>query len=193
MTMPDAESPDAGGTLARWIAEEKAVRDRFARAPGFARPDQVEGRSGMQMFEAMLAGEIPRPPMGETLDFVLVHAAHGLAVFQGRPQVKHYNPFRTVHGGWFATLLDSAMGCAVQTTLPAGKAYTTIEFKVNLVRPLTDAVPLVRAEGEVVHPGRQVAVAEGRLAGPDGKLYAYGSTTGLVFDRVPSDTRPRGE
>jgi uncharacterized protein (TIGR00369 family) len=189
----DGNAMSSGDTLARWMAEEEAIRARFARAPGFARPEQAEGRSGMQLFEAMLAGEIPRPPMSETLDFLLVHVAPGIAIFQGRPQVKHYNPFRTVHGGWFATLLDSAMGCAVQTTLPAGKAYTTIEFKVNLVRPLTDAVPAVRAEGQVVHPGRQVAVAEGRLVGPDGKLYAHASTTCLVFDRVPSDTRPRGE
>jgi uncharacterized protein (TIGR00369 family) len=88
-----------------------------------------------------------------------------------------------VHGGWFATLLDSAMGCAVQSTLPAGKAYTTMEFKVNLVRALTAEVPVVRAEGRIVHPGRQVAMAEARLVGPDGKLYAHGTTTCLVFDR----------
>ena len=174
---------NAEDTSIRWLSEEEAVRSRIARGTGFARPDQLAGRSGLEMLQAMLAGEIPRPPMSETLDFLLIRVEPGLAIFQGRPQLKHYNPLGTVHGGWFATLLDSAMGCAVQTTLPAGKAYTTIEFKVNLVRPLTDAVALVRAEGEVVHPGRQVAVAEGRLAGPDGKLYAHGTTTCLIFDR----------
>jgi uncharacterized protein (TIGR00369 family) len=135
------------------------------------------------MLRGMLAGEIPRPPMSETLDFILVHVEPGLAIFQGHPRLAHYNPLGTVHGGWFATLLDSALGCAVQTTLPAGKAYTTMEFKVHLVRPLTEAVAVVRAEGRIVHAGRQVATAEARLVGPDGKLYAHGTTTCLVFDR----------
>lgn len=87
-----------------------------------------------------------------------------------------------VHGGWFATLLDSAVGCAIHTTLPAGKGYTTLELKVNMVRPLNDSVPLVRAEGKVIHAGHQVATAEGRLVGPDGKLYAHATTTCLIFD-----------
>jgi uncharacterized protein (TIGR00369 family) len=107
----------------------------------------------------------------------------GIAVFQGRPQLKHYNPLGSVHGGWFATLLDSALGCAVHSTLPAGKAYTTLELKVNIVRALTDAVPFVRAEGRVIHLGRQVATAEARLIGPDGKLYAHATTTCLIFDQ----------
>lgn len=103
-------------------------------------------------------------------------------MFQGRPRLEHYNPLGSVHGGWFATLLDSAVACAVHSTLPAGKAYTTLELKMNIVRALTDRVPLVRAEGRVVHAGRQVATAEGRLVGPDATLYAHASTTYLVFD-----------
>jgi len=91
----------------------------------------------------------------------------------------------TVHGGWYATLLDSAVGCAVHSTLPAGKAYTTLELKVNLVRALTDRVPLVRAEGKVVHVGSRTATAEGRLTGVDGKLYAHASTTCLISDIAP--------
>ena len=87
-----------------------------------------------------------------------------------------------VHGGWFATLLDSALGCAVQSILPAGKAYTTAELKVNIVRPLTDKVPLVRAEANVIHGGGRMATADARLTGPDGKLYAHGSTTCFIFD-----------
>ena len=97
--------------------------------------------------------------------------------------LRHYNPLGVVHGGWFATLLDSAMGCAVHSTMPTDKAYTTLELKVNFVRALSDAVPLVRAHGKVVHSGRQVATAEGRLTGPDGKLYAHGTTTCLIFDQ----------
>ncbi|HNJ84259.1 MAG TPA: PaaI family thioesterase, partial [Piscinibacter sp.] len=160
---------DAEATLARWHEEAAAVRARRSGI-GVARPEQVEGLSGMQVFEAMMAGRLPAPPIGQTLDFELVQVEPGMAVFQGRPGPAHYNPMGTVHGGWFATLLDSAVGCAVHSTLPAGKAYTTLELKINIVRALTERVPLVRAEGRVVHGGSQVATAEGRLVGPDGKL-----------------------
>ncbi len=102
----------------------------------------------------------------------------------------HHWLLGTVHGGWFETLLDSAVGCAVHSTLPAGKVYTTLEIKVNVVRPLTDAVPLVRAEGKVIYTGRQVGTAEGRILGPDGKLYAHATTTCLIFD-YPSSTPGR--
>jgi uncharacterized protein (TIGR00369 family) len=171
-------------TVARWREEEDAVRARLSATAGYARADQVNDRTGLETLEAIFTGELPRPPIGDTLDFVPIHVEHGLAVFQGRPQGRHYNPLGTVHGGWFAALLDSAVGCAVHSTLPAGKGYTTLELKLNIVRPLTDAVPLVRAEGKLVHGGRQVATAEGRLVGPDGKLYAHATTTCLIFDRT---------
>src|SRR3989454_2859104 len=154
-------------TVARWRAEEETVRARLAATAGCARPDQIDGCTGMEIFQAIFAGELPRPPIGDTLDFVPIRIEPGLAVFQGRPQRRHYNPLGTVHGGWFATLLDSAVGCAVHSTLPAGKGFTTLELKVNMVRPLNDRVPLVRAEGKVIHAGRQVATAEGRIVGPD--------------------------
>lgn len=181
MTAPIA-TMNSGDTLARWRAEEAAVRARLLMSPGVGASTQIAGLSGLEIFQALLAGEIPPPPMAATLDFTLLRIEPGFAVFQGQPRFSHYNPMGTVHGGWFATLLDSAMGCAVHSTLPAGKAYTTLELKLNLVRALTDAVPLVRAEGRLVHGGRQVATAEGRLVGPDGKLYAHASTTCLVFD-----------
>jgi uncharacterized protein (TIGR00369 family) len=170
------------GVIEQWEADEARVRARL-REPGTASPDQLANRSGMQVFEAIFAGELPQPPIGDTLDFVPIRMSPGEAVFQGRPQRRHYNPLGTVHGGWFATLLDSAVGCAVHAALPAGKGYTTLELKLNMVRPLTDAVPLVRAEGKVIHAGRQVATAEGRIVGPDGKLYAHATTTCLVFDQ----------
>ena len=170
-------------TLAQWRAEEQAVRARLAAAAGYARADQLAGCSGMEILQGIFAGELPRPPIGDTLDFVPIRVEPGMAVFQGRPQLKHYNPLGSVHGGWFATLLDSALGCAVHSTLPAGKGYTTLELKLNIVRALTDAVPLVRAEGKMIHAGRQVATAEARLVGPDGKLYAHATTTCLIFDR----------
>ena len=170
-------------TLVRWHAEEQEIRAKLAGASGVAREEQVRGRTGMQMFQAIFDGELPRPPIGDTLDFVPIRIEPGFAVFQGRPRAKHYNPLGTVHGGWFATLLDSAVGCAVHSTLPADKAYTTLELKLNIVRALTEAVPVVRAEGRLIHGGRQVATAEGRLVGPDGKLYAHATTTCLIFDR----------
>lgn len=172
---------DADEFVVQWSAEEEAVRARLAAADALPAA-QVFGRTGMQVFEAIFAGELPPPPIGNTLDFIPIHMAPGFAVFQGRPRRRHYNPQGMVHGGWFATLLDSAVGCAIHSTLPAGKGYTTLELKVNIVRPLNDAVPLVRAEGRLIHSGRQVATAEGRIVGPDGKLYAHATTTCLIFD-----------
>lgn len=168
-------------TLSRWQAEEHAVRARMAPI-GVAKPSDVLHLTGMEVFEAVLSGELPPPPISETLDFILVTVEPGTAVFQGRPQRRHYNPLGTVHGGWFATLLDSAVGCAVHTTLPAGKSYTTLELKVNMVRALNEHVSLVRAEGRVIHAGRQIATAEGSIVGADGKLYAHATTTCLIFD-----------
>ena len=177
----DSARNDADRTLARWRADEAAARQR-QREAGVARPEQVAGRTGLQIFEALLAGDLPHAPIADTLDFLLVEAAFGHVVFQGRPLRRHYNPMGSVHGGWFATLLDSALGCAVHTTLPAGKTYTTAELKINIVRPLTDKVPLVRAEGRVIHGGSRMATADGRLTGADGRLYAHASTTCFVFD-----------
>jgi uncharacterized protein (TIGR00369 family) len=168
--------------LQRWLAEEAEVRQRLQPQPGLAARSQIEGLTGLQQMQAMLAGDIPPPPIGLTLDFTLVSVSDGEAIFQGRPLFRHYNPLGTVHGGWFATLLDSALGCAVHTTMPVGRAYTTLEFKVNLVRALTEKVPAVRAIGRVLHRGRQVSTAEANLVGHDGTLYAHASTTCIVFD-----------
>ena len=166
---------------ALWEAQDTECRKRMVTS-GVAHPEQVVGLTGMQVFEAMLAGELPYPPICDTLDFLLIEAGPGRAVFQGRPMLRHYNPLGTVHGGWIATLLDSCVGCAVHTTMPAGKAYTTAELKVNFVRPVTTRVALLRAIGTVIHGGSRMATAEGRLVGPDGKLYAHASTTCFIFD-----------
>ncbi len=181
---------NADQVASRWKVDEMRIRARLS-APDVVPKEQVFDRPGMALFEAIFAGELPPPPIGDTLDFVPIHVEPGVAVFQGSPQQRHYNPLGTVHGGWFAALLDSALGCAVHTTLPAGKGYTTLELKVNMVRALTDQVPLVRAEGKVIHVGRQVATAEGRLVGPDGTLYAHATTTCLIFDHVDIGNGPR--
>lgn len=173
---------DMNQVLLDWRSEEEAVRARLGPAGAAPPTKPMAGLSGMEVLEAIFAGELPPPPIGETLDFLPIRMVPGLAVFQGTPKRRHYNPLGTVHGGWFATLLDSAVGCAVHSTLSAGQGYTTLELKVNMVRPLTEAVPLVRAEGKVIHVGRQVGTAEGRIVGADGKLYAHATTTCIIFE-----------
>jgi uncharacterized protein (TIGR00369 family) len=174
-------APDPAQVLAQWEAQEAERRKTMVQS-GVPRPEQVAGKTGMQVFEAMFSGELPYPPIGETLDFLPVEIEVGRAVFQGRPQFRHYNPLGTVHGGWIATLLDSCVGCAVHSTLPAGKGYTTAELKINYVRAVTTRTPLLRAIGSVIHVGGRMATADGRLVGPDGKLYAHASTTCFIFD-----------
>ena len=169
--------------LEQWIAEEIAVRSSLEAGPGpgVARPEQIAGKNGLEMMLAMLNGDIPYPPIAKTMDFTILEAGPGRAVFQGMPGVQHLNPLGTIHGGWFATLLDSALGCAVHTMMPPGRGYTTAELGVNLVKALTPKVQRVRAIGTVIHCGRQLATAEARLTGPDGTLYAHATTTCLVF------------
>jgi uncharacterized protein (TIGR00369 family) len=170
--------------LETWLAQEQEVRARLEAGvgPGVARPEQIMGKSGLEVMQAMLRGELPYPPIAKTLDFQLLEVGEGRALFQGTPGPSHLNPMGTIHGGWYATLLDSALGCAINTMLPAGRAYTTAELSVNLVRAIGAKAPRVRAEGKVIHCGRQLATAEARLYGPDGTLYAHGTTTCLVFE-----------
>jgi uncharacterized protein (TIGR00369 family) len=170
-----------------WIAQEAEIVQRLdaGPGPGLARPEQIAGKTGLQMMEAMLRAEIPYAAIAKTLDFTLLSVSPGVAVFQGTPLPQHLNPLGTIHGGWVATLLDSALGCSVHTMMPAGRAYTTAELSVNYVKGLTPKVQRVRAEGKVIHCGRQLATAEARLFGPDGTLYAHATTTCLVFE-MPS-------
>ncbi|MGJ3700940.1 PaaI family thioesterase [Variovorax sp. AFSI2.2] len=170
-----------------WIAQEAEVVQRLdaGPGPGLARPEQIAGKTGLETMEAMLRAEIPYAAIAKTLDFALLEVSPGRAVFQGRPLAQHLNPLGTIHGGWVATLLDSALGCSVHTMMPVGRAYTTAELSVNYVKGLTPKVQRVRAEGKVIHCGRQLATAEARLFGPDGTLYAHATTTCLVFE-VPA-------
>jgi uncharacterized protein (TIGR00369 family) len=170
--------------LEAWLAQEQEVVQRINAGVGcgVARPEQVAGMTGIQVMQAMLRGELPFPPIARTLNFQLLEASEGRAVFQGTPGPDHLNPMGGIHGGWYATLLDSALGCAVHTMMPAGRGYTTAELGVNLVKAVTTKVQRVRAEGKVLHCGRQLATAEARLYGPDGTLYAHATTTCLVFE-----------
>jgi uncharacterized protein (TIGR00369 family) len=115
------------------------------------------------------------------MDFTLESCSEGRAVFSVTPSEFHYNPICMVHGGLAATLLDSALGCAIHTTLPAGVGYTTLELHINLVRAITKDSGLLRAEAEIIHLGRTLGTAQARLSGSDGKLYAHGTTTCMIF------------
>jgi uncharacterized protein (TIGR00369 family) len=174
--------------IEEWLALEQEIQARHAGGRGFgvATREEAAPLSGLEFMQAILRGELPGAPIAQTLDFLLVDVSEGRAVFQGTPGAAHLNPMGTVHGGWYATLLDSALGCAVATRLPQGRAYTTAELGVNLVKAIGPKVQRVRAEGKVIHCGRQLATAEARLFGPDGTLYAHGTTTCLVFD-LPAD------
>lgn len=175
---------NTSSTLDQWLHDERRIKTRLdsGSGPGVARREQIHGKTGLEIMQAVLAGELPFATIAQTLDFLLMEVSPGRAVFQGQPSQRHLNPMGTIHGGWFATLLDSALGCAVHTLMPVGRGYTTAELSVNIVRALSPDIPRVRAEGVVLHCGRQLATAEARLTGPDGKLYAHATTTCLVFD-----------
>ena len=146
----------------------------FEKGKAFAKP--------MDYLRAICDGSIPPPPIAKLLGMDLVEVGDGKAVFQLTPAEQHYNPIGVVHGGIAFTRLDSAMGCSVQTLLPAGKGYTTLEIKANLVRAITLKTGPIRASAHVVHMGKQTATAEGRLEDSTGKLLAHGTTTCIILD-----------
>lgn len=174
----------ANNLLQTWIEQETAQRQRLSMGvgPGVNTREMIGERTGMQIMQAILAGELHYPPIADTLNFLLIEVSPGRAVFQGKPGQAHLNPMGSIHGGWFATLLDSAVACAIQTMIPAGRMYTTTELSLNIVRPLTPKIQRVRAEGHVLHCGRQLATAEGKLLDPDGALYAHATTTCFIME-----------
>jgi len=147
--------------------------------------DFVERRramGGLAFFRHMLEGQMPQAPMTKLLSMRLLEVEEGRVVFGARPTREHYNGMGVVHGGLAATLLDSALGCAINSMAPPGKIYTTLELKINYTRPLTEEVGDVRCEARVIHLGSRTATAEGRIVDADGKLYAHGTTTCIVVD-----------
>lgn len=137
--------------------------------------------SGYDYLLAMSKGEIPAPPISILMNMHLNELEAGRVVFQAEPAEYHYNPIGTVHGGFAATLLDSALGCVVHSTLPAGVGYSTLELHVNYLRPLTTATGMVYCEGKIIHAGKRTATAEARLTDAGGKLYAHGTTTCIIL------------
>ena len=144
-------------------------------------PELLRTRAGLDLMQAMFAGDLPPAGIGQLMDFRGGEVGNGWVVFEGEPGQQHYNPIGTVHGGYAATLLDSCMGCAVHTTLKAGTGYTTVDLNITYLRAMTDKTGPVRARGEVISSGRRIATARGELTDATGKVIATGTTTCLVF------------
>jgi len=149
-------------------------------------PKEVyETMTGLEVLQAMVRGDLPGAPIAKTLNFSLVEADHGRAVFAGEPTEDFLNPHGSVHGGWAATLLDSALGCAVHTTLTPGEKYTTVEMKVNYLRPVFPGKPgRLICEGKVINRGRTLALSEAKLVDLEGRLYAHASETCMIFPKA---------
>jgi uncharacterized protein (TIGR00369 family) len=141
----------------------------------------LKSYDGLGFLKAIIAGTVPQPPICEVMGFHLTEADSGRAVFEGLPDLQHYNPIGSVHGGFAATLLDSALGCAIFSTLHKGDGWTTLELKLNYVRGMSGDTGPVRAEGRIIHRGRTVATSEGDLKDAAGKLYAHATTTCMIF------------
>jgi uncharacterized protein (TIGR00369 family) len=159
----------------------EANSDKTRNQVGVVPAETLRSMSGLEFFKGVVAGKFPRPPMSAALRFDFVSAEKGFVVFKGEPASDFYNPLGSVHGGWAATLLDSCMGCVVHSMLEARQGYTTIELKVNFVRPITADTGTLFAEGRIIHFGRSLATTEGRLVDPSGKLYAHATTTCFIL------------
>ncbi len=151
------------------------------------RPEEMPDRatliamSGLEYLEGLLAGHYPHPPIAEVMAYRLVRVADDEVAVRATPGFNHLNPMGSVHGGWYGTVMDTALGCAVATRVPAGFWYTTLEYRVNLVRAVPEGTE-VEAVGRLRHGGRSTAVAEAEMRGvADGRLYALGSTTCMIL------------
>lgn len=137
--------------------------------------------TGLEYMRRVMTGEVSSSGMRQLMNFQLVEVSEGRAVFTVQPDERHYNGLGIAHGGLAATLLDSATGCAINTMMPAGKVFTTLEMKINYVRPMTRETGEVRCEANVIHAGGRIATAEGRIVDSNGKLYAHGTATCMLF------------
>jgi len=151
------------------------------RTFGVVSREALVAGDGLSFLRGIINGTQPAPPFAEAMDFDLVEAEEGRVVFTGRPSARFFNPLGTIHGGWTATILDSAMACAAHSTLKPGEGYTTLEMKLNYVRPVMPDTGTVRCEGKLIHRGGSVITTEGRLVDERGKLLSHGTETCLVF------------
>ena len=154
-----------------------------ARPAGRELPKRGEAANALDFFRQMAAGKVPHGPLLALLEFRLLEADPGRVVFGAVPSGAHYNGMGVVHGGLVAALLDSAMGCAINTLAPAGRIFTTLEIKISYTRPLTTEVGPLRCDAHAIHVGSRVGTAEGRVTDAAGRLYAHGTTTCIVVER----------
>jgi len=153
-----------------------------SKAYGTVSADRQREMGGLEFVQGLVDGTLPLNIMAQTLGYDVTEVEEGRVVVAIEPGQAHLNPYGTVHGGLAATLLDTCMGLAVQTTLAKGFAQTTVEFKVSLMRPITPETGLIRAEGRVLNRGRRIGSAEGRLTDGNGRLLAHGTATCLIFE-----------
>ena len=161
--------------------DDEPAASNMVTGGGVVPAEIVMSQTGLEFLRSMISGKAPQPPMAVTLGFRIVDASEGFAAFEGLPEFRLYNPIGTVHGGFAAALLDSALGCAIFSTLQKGESWTTLELKLNFVRAMSKDTGPVRAEGRIIHRGRTVATSEGTLKDRDGKLYAHATTTCMIF------------
>jgi uncharacterized protein (TIGR00369 family) len=170
--------------LATWIAEEEKLLAAMpnGRPAGSLNHAAVASLTGLELMQGIIRGELPNGNMPKTMNYMIMEASPGHAVVQGNPTDSVLNVQGFVHGGWFATMMDAAVGNSIHTMLPPGKGYTTLDLSVKMTRALLPTVGRVRAIGRVIQVGRTIALAEARLIGPDGKLHATATTTCMVVD-----------
>lgn len=159
------------------------MRDDAEIRYGVAMIEEIAGKSGLEVLQAMIDGHLPAPPIAKEMTFQLVEVGQGLAIFEGRTGPHLLNPAGTVHGGWALTLIDSATGCAAYTTLPANTSYTTIETKGNFSRPIMHDTGLVRCEARVISQGRRIISCDSRVTDSNDRILAHGTSTLMVLDR----------
>ena len=180
-TAPGTEATDTAADSATDTATAQPRERTFSWDDPVAIAHAGAGLSGVEFLTAITEGKIPPPPLMRTLDFDGSSFSEGRAVFRLTPKEFHYNPLGTVHGGVFATLLDSACGCAVHTMLPVGVFYTSLDLSVKFLRPVTVATGPITAEGSVVHLGRRTALAEARITDAAGKVYVTATSSCLLL------------
>jgi uncharacterized protein (TIGR00369 family) len=158
------------------------IRRSGSRTYGTVRADRQKQMSGLEFVRGLADGTLPFNTIAETLGYDIAEAESGRVVVTAEPGEDHLNPAGTVHGGLAATMLDSCMGLAIQSTLEAGLGSTTLEFKISFLRPITPETGSIKAEGMVITRGRRVGTAEGRLTDSNGRLLVHGTTTCLIFE-----------
>jgi uncharacterized protein (TIGR00369 family) len=162
---------------------EKRLKQMPTKKYGTVSSDEQKEMTGLEFVKGLADGTLPLNMIAQTLGYDVTEAEHGRVVVTAKPSTIHLNPAGTVHGGFSATLLDSCMGLAIQSTLEKGIGQTTLEFKISLVRPITPETGLIKAEGVVLNRGRRVGTAEGRITDGNGRLLVHGTTTCLIFER----------